>query len=1052
MAGARRLFLRCLLLLVTTISAHPAVDGVSAEASEAPPNEQFEAAFQGRCGPGSPCEHLCFELHDGTFECDCRTGFVLRHDGYGCFEANATAEPPPVSTSAAAVSAALPRAEASPSLPAEGEEEEDILYQKDASFSAEREFGPSETPPTASSEAPLPIGVRFVSAGPGLEAHAVPTPPPQEMCLLDCGPGSCLMEDLEEGKGGGGGLDAPSRRHRQRCQCPLGRGGERCEREVSVVTPHFTGQSYVAFPALKDAYKAVRLTLEFRPDEGASDGIILLAGERDDMAGDFMAIVIRENGDVEFWFDCGSGAGMVKATGRASKGTWNRLRLSRHRWDAWLSLNEAERTHGRSKGLFSRITFREPLFVGGPGNTTGLLGGAAEDDGIGAAKLPTDSGFKGCVRNLEVNGRTFRFATEDAPGHLGDAMKGFDVGECEINDEGSVGCKHDGNGGTCPRVEDLSSTDPDEGSRAPCPPTGRTDPPCKGPVIHVPAFNGTSYLQHPGLDSFSVSSWLEIEITFKAQSLNGLLLYNGRQGDGVGDFVAIHLSNGILIFTFDLGTGSAHIRSANQITLGTWHEARVSRTGRLAILSIDGLQGNRAMTPGAFTQLSLGPKHPLYLGGVPMEHADLISPKVSQHHGELMPNNQDGSGGPSVSSFVGCIQKVVVNNRMLDLVSGSQAGVNIESCPHPCRAGPCPHGAICVPQKEFYSCECHSGVPSRGAECGSDQLVPDDEDEDEEEEDVVEDEEEEEQVEEEREGGEGPLAEPLLGRRRRMREGGGSRGKEGVAPVPQVAVHTNEVQHGEAEGEEDEEGQEESTTAVPGFTGDSYLHYTDVDTIKRIVNDKIDINMRFKVTSEAGVLLWSGQHAGGSGHHMAAGQTGDFLALGLRSGYLHLRFNLGSGEVELEYNTSRVDDGLWHRVRATRSEQEGTIVVDSGPVVSNRSPGRLRQLNTNSGLYIGGVESVEKWTQGQYTSGVVGCISDLVLDGESPLPLPLPPKSAVTMKTSGVLQHDLKLRKGGSRPSLRKSGGNPPDSTHVAPSHFSSPSLSVIGHNILRCH
>lgn len=39
----------------------------------------------------------------------------------------------------------------------------------------------------------------------------------------------------------------------------------------------------------------------------------------------------------------------------------------------------------------------------------------------------------------------------------------------------------------------------------------------------------------------------------------------------------------------------------------------------------------------------------------------------------------------------------------------------------------------------------------------------------------------------------------------------------------------------------------------------------------------------------------------------------------LRSGsYLHLRYNLGSGEVNIEYNTTRVSDGLWHRIRAFR--------------------------------------------------------------------------------------------------------------------------------------
>jgi hypothetical protein len=38
----------------------------------------------GRCGHGSPCEQLCYELHDGMFECDCKDGFVLHQNGYSC--------------------------------------------------------------------------------------------------------------------------------------------------------------------------------------------------------------------------------------------------------------------------------------------------------------------------------------------------------------------------------------------------------------------------------------------------------------------------------------------------------------------------------------------------------------------------------------------------------------------------------------------------------------------------------------------------------------------------------------------------------------------------------------------------------------------------------------------------------------------------------------------------------------------------------------------------------------------------------------------------------
>ncbi|KAK2589301.1 hypothetical protein KPH14_007852 [Odynerus spinipes] len=44
----------------------------------------FEAAFQGRCGHRSPCEHLCYELHDGMYECDCRDGYILHKNGYSC--------------------------------------------------------------------------------------------------------------------------------------------------------------------------------------------------------------------------------------------------------------------------------------------------------------------------------------------------------------------------------------------------------------------------------------------------------------------------------------------------------------------------------------------------------------------------------------------------------------------------------------------------------------------------------------------------------------------------------------------------------------------------------------------------------------------------------------------------------------------------------------------------------------------------------------------------------------------------------------------------------
>lgn len=38
----------------------------------------------GHCGHGSPCDQLCYQLHDGMYECDCTDGFELDPNGYSC--------------------------------------------------------------------------------------------------------------------------------------------------------------------------------------------------------------------------------------------------------------------------------------------------------------------------------------------------------------------------------------------------------------------------------------------------------------------------------------------------------------------------------------------------------------------------------------------------------------------------------------------------------------------------------------------------------------------------------------------------------------------------------------------------------------------------------------------------------------------------------------------------------------------------------------------------------------------------------------------------------
>lgn len=34
--------------------------------------------------------------------------------------------------------------------------------------------------------------------------------------------------------------------------------------------------------------------------------------------------------------------------------------------------------------------------------------------------------------------------------------------------------------------------------------------------------------------------------------------------------------------------------------------------------------------------------------------------------------------------------------------------------------------------------------------------------------------------------------------------------------------------------------------------------------------------------------------------------------------YMHMRYNFGTGDISIAYNSTKVNDGLWHRVRALR--------------------------------------------------------------------------------------------------------------------------------------
>ncbi|KAJ2944975.1 hypothetical protein O0L34_g1872 [Tuta absoluta] len=260
-----------------------------------------------RCGEGSPCEQLCRELHDGTYECGCGPGFILHVNGYSCVELNATRSSDSV------------------------DNEEDVLYQKDVSFSAELEIAPSNrlsntvsentqlntTPKVEKTLRPatkksnytytgerskevdglrrlIEDGVskvdlniivdekdneeefKVTTQGPSLE-QKVPggtNPPPWTAAVDSCDCATCA--------------------NGARCSCSP--GTNKCKSDSTITTPRFSGSSWLALHALRGAYKRVRLRLRVRPERAR--GVLLLTGEHDDLSGDYLALLLR-NGHVE---------------------------------------------------------------------------------------------------------------------------------------------------------------------------------------------------------------------------------------------------------------------------------------------------------------------------------------------------------------------------------------------------------------------------------------------------------------------------------------------------------------------------------------------------------------------------------------------------------------------------------------------------------------------------------------------------------------------------------------------------------------------------------
>ncbi|XP_074593031.1 pikachurin-like [Brevipalpus obovatus] len=587
-------------------------------------DDNFEAAFQGECQSNGPCQHLCFDLHDGTFECACRPGYTLSHNGYACLEnspiiTSSTGQQSPLSSLSSyfnintnqstnkSKKKNYPSSSTTSNEFKRSRKMQKTINLTSGTFKNNYYNNKQNNSPFLSSSLSLP-----------LQIHSQYRDQVYNSCdKIECEAGGICVK-FED-----------SYNHRVRCKCPLGRGGFFCEKPMEVRFPRFHGRSYLALPTLRNAHKMMQVTIEFKPEY--HDGILLYSGEKQNLEGDFIAIILYQ-GLVEFRFDCGMGEGIVRSSSPVVLNSWNKLTVVRDGWSAWLQLNSKERVYGQSQGLFTHITFKLELFLGGSPNMS-----------LTARRASSRLGFVGCVRELTINGHSYDFRSDSH----GDAIDGIDIDECNAGVCSNTYCM---NGGQC------VATSPDKGICL-CP-LGFAGNNCESKSqFIVPSFNGSSYLQFTGLRGSSLS-FLEIEMIFRPTESNGLLLYNGNRMNGGDDFVSLNLVDGYVEFRFDLGSGPAIIRNRKPIELNQWHSLIATRTGTQGSLRVDDEANVIGNSVDGFTQLSLALN--LFIGGV-TDSKDVSTRADAKY------------------SFSGCIKKVIINGRSLGFHE-ALSGVNVVDC------------------------------------------------------------------------------------------------------------------------------------------------------------------------------------------------------------------------------------------------------------------------------------------------------------------------------------------------------------------------------------
>ena len=329
-------------------------------------------------------------------------------------------------------------------------------------------------------------------------------------------------------------------------------------------------------------------------------------------------------------------------------------------------VNEQPAYTGESPGYFTGLDLSEPMYLGSVPNYDAIPRVAGFREGfvgtISEVKIKNVAKTLG-VEALEVVVVEQYNACRDSPCYNNGACAPYNVkyGFRWMCPQGYAGERCSQRGESCypgacgPKGRCYNLDGGLAGYRCVCP-LGKTGAGCQMDVSVInPAFNRTSFISYPPAEDALFSMTLYIE--FKRYSLrDGIIVYEGNNRDGSGDFMSIIKKDGYLEFRFDTGSGPAIIRSRSPLRVNEWTRVMVSPKNRDGQLTVNDGEPVTGTSLGSTVGLNL--KLLMYLGGP--DPTAVLSSNV----------------GTSVG-FIGCVAELQVNDIQIDLTKDAIESSNV---------------------------------------------------------------------------------------------------------------------------------------------------------------------------------------------------------------------------------------------------------------------------------------------------------------------------------------------------------------------------------------